>query len=189
MNDVKSSLHKSLKRVFQRKLQLPCGLSGQDLAEQVIVAHIHECRHRVRYGVGSTGYGRDEAVRHIERISANLQALFFPNLKISRQRHIQAPKPRTDDAVPPQIPYRAKRLRREGCKVQVLASSAALSGIHLVRKHEVRPLMIDSVQLAIGSVLDCKWSARREPVDSRELPAGGDHSQSVVVEPGQLRYA
>src|SRR5438876_963288 len=184
---VRSQL-RTLKRVLQRKLQFPGGLSGQDLAEHV-VAHIHECRDRVGYGVGSTGHGRDKAVRHIERIDANLQALFFPSLKIPRQRHIETPKPRTDDAVPPQIPYRAKRLRRESRQVQVRTSCAALSGIRLVRKHEVRPLMIDSVQLAIGSVLDCKWRARREPVDSRELPASDDQSQSVVVEPGNLRYA
>src|SRR5438132_1512568 len=96
-----------LKRVFQRELHFPGRLCREDLTEQVIT-DIHECRDRARYRIRCGCNQRDKAVRHVERIRANLDRLLFSNLEISRQRHIQTPVRWTNNAVPSEIPHGAQ---------------------------------------------------------------------------------
>ena len=119
------------KRIFQRELQLPGWLRGEDLAEKV-VAHIDECGHGGRYRIRGRGDRRDETVGKVESIGAKLEALLLANLKVPRQGHIQTPEPRADDTVPADVAYRSERLGDESRRVEVLASRAALTRVDLI---------------------------------------------------------
>src|SRR5207248_8198247 len=123
----------SSKRVLQRELQLSSWLRRQNLPE-LIAADIHECRNRARNGISRRRNRRNKTVRDVERIGANLHVVLFPNLEVAGQSHVETPETRADNAVPAQISHCAERLRRKGGRVEVLASCAALSRVHLVRK-------------------------------------------------------
>src|SRR6185312_12590184 len=60
---------------------------------------------------------RAEAVRHIERIGAELERVAFPEPELLRQRHIDLEESRTLDIVPPRGRECTQRRSGEGCRI------------------------------------------------------------------------
>src|SRR2546426_7244033 len=150
-----------LKRILQSELHFPRWLRGQELSEQV-VADVGECRYRARCRIGGTGKTGHKAIGDVESIGPKLYALPFPNLELPGQGHIQTPVSGAGDAVPPQIPNGTQRLRRKSRGVEILASGAGLTGVHLIRKYQVRPLVIDASQFSVRTILNRERRSRRE---------------------------